>query len=59
MAASTHTIKAIATVMVRHVDRQTIEKIVDELLDIPGNSSFRETIRRLADELRSSVQVKP
>jgi hypothetical protein len=44
--------------MVRHVDRQTIEKIVDELLDIPGNSSFRETIRRLADELRSSVQVK-
>jgi hypothetical protein len=43
--------------MVRHVDRQTIEKIVDELLDIPGNASFRETIRRLADELRSNVKV--
>jgi hypothetical protein len=57
MTAGTHTVKAIAAVMVRHVDRQTIEKIVDELLDIPGNASFRETIRRLADELRSNVKV--
>ena len=31
MTAGTHTVKAIAAVMVRHVDRQTIEKIVDEL----------------------------
>ena len=57
MTAGTHTVKAIAAVMVRHVDRQTIEKIVDELLDIPGNASFRETISRLADELRSNVKV--
>jgi hypothetical protein len=44
----------------RHVDAATLEKIVNELLDVPGNRSFRHAIETLTRELirrvRSRVQ---
>ena len=51
MPASDDTIREIAKALRRHVDAATLEKIVNELLDVPGNRSFRETIEALAREL--------
>jgi hypothetical protein len=35
----------------RHVDRKTLQQVIDDLLDVPGNKSFRERIETLAHEL--------
>lgn len=51
MAASNETVDAIITVLRRHVDAATLQKIVKDLLHVPGNASFRETIRRIALKL--------
>ena len=48
MAASDQTVREVLRVIQRHVDQATLEKIMDELLDVPGNESFRETIQKLA-----------
>ena len=44
MAASDQTVREVLRVIQNHVDQATLEKIMDELLDVPGNESFRETI---------------
>jgi hypothetical protein len=44
-------IREIANALRRHVDAATLEKIVNELLDVPGNRSFRDAIEALAREL--------
>jgi hypothetical protein len=49
--ASNDTIREIAKALRRHVDAATLEKVVNELLDVPGNRSFREAIEALAREL--------
>jgi len=51
MPASNDTIGEIAKALRRHVDAATLEKVVNELLDVPGNRSFREAIEALAREL--------
>ena len=51
MPASSDTIREIAKALRRHVDAATLEKVVNELLDVPGNRSFREAIEALAREL--------
>ena len=51
MTASNDTIREIAKALRRHVDAATLEKIVNELLDVPGNKSCRDTIEALAREL--------
>jgi hypothetical protein len=51
MAASDDTVRDIVNVLRRHVDEATLEKIINELLDVPGNKSFRDTIEMLAREL--------
>ena len=48
MAASDQTVREVLRVIQNHVDEATLEKIMDELLDVPGNESFRETIQKLA-----------
>lgn len=58
MSASHETVeqvyRVVRKVLLRHTtEEQTnivMEKIVDELLEVPGNKSFRETVRRLAGE---------
>jgi hypothetical protein len=37
MAASDDTVRDIVNVLRRHVDEATLEKIINELLDVPGN----------------------
>jgi Trm5-related predicted tRNA methylase len=46
MASSNDAVREIAEILRRHVDHTTLEKIIN------GNKSFRDTIERLADELR-------
>src|SRR5207302_9316036 len=48
---SNDTIREIVKVLRRHVDAATLEKVVNELLDIPGNRDFRSAIEELAREL--------
>ena len=48
---SNDTIREIAKALRLHVDAATLEKIVNELLDVPGNKSFRDAIEALAREL--------
>ena len=52
MAASDQTVREVLRVIQNHVDQATLEKIVDELLDVPGNESFRETIQKLAEAVQ-------
>lgn len=35
----------------KHVERNTLEKIVEELQDVPGDKTFREAIEHLSHEL--------
>ena len=51
MTASNDAIREIAKGVRRHVDAATLEKVVNELLDIPGNRDFRNDIEQLAREL--------
>ena len=51
MPPSNDTTREIAKALRRHVDAPTLEKIVNELLDVPGNKSFRDAIESLAREL--------
>ena len=51
MPPSDDTIRKIAEAFRRHVDAATLEKIINELLDVPGNKSFRDAIETLAREL--------
>lgn len=37
--------------LLRHVDAPTLERVVNELLDVRGNRDFREAIEALAGEL--------
>jgi hypothetical protein len=52
MASSNDAVREIAEILRRHVDHTTLEKIINDLLEVRGNKSFRDTIERLADELR-------
>ena len=51
MSASNDTMREIAKALRHHVDTATLEKVVNELLDVPGNRDFRNAIEELAREL--------
>jgi hypothetical protein len=36
-------VREIAKALRRHVDQQTLEKVINDLLDVPGDKSFRDT----------------
>lgn len=38
-------------VLRKHVDQNTLQRIVDELLDTRGDTTFRDTIEQLAHDL--------
>ena len=52
MAASDKTVEAIAKVILRHVTPEVAERIIGDLLEVPGNQSFRDTIAKLVAELQ-------
>jgi len=56
MTVSNDAIREIGKALRRHVDAATLEMIVNELLDVPGNRSFRDVIEALARELMRSCE---
>jgi hypothetical protein len=48
MVASKDTMKLIYEAVKRHVSDDQMQAIIDDLLTVPGNKSFRDTIERLA-----------
>jgi hypothetical protein len=51
MAASDATVREMAKALRRHVDQQTLEKVINDLLDVPGDKSFRDAVEQLAHDL--------
>jgi hypothetical protein len=49
MTASRDTVEIIYQVVKRHVSEQQLDAILEDLAEVPGNQSFRNTIRRLLD----------
>ena len=52
MAASDRTMEEVAKVIMRHISPETTKRIIDDLLELRGNQSFRETIAKLVAELQ-------
>ncbi len=52
MEVSDSMLRDIMRVVRKHVDQATLDRIVEELLDVPGNKSFRDTVEIIARELR-------
>jgi hypothetical protein len=50
-ATDDDTMREIAKALRRHVGQRTLQQIIDDLLDVPGNKSFRDRIEMLAHEL--------
>jgi hypothetical protein len=50
VSASYSTVEAIYKTVRRHVTKEQMGAIIDDLLQIEGNQSFRETVERLAAE---------
>lgn len=48
MAASKQTVDAIISAIRNSVGDEKLKEIISELLDIPGNASFRNTIEMIA-----------
>ena len=55
MAVSDAAVREIAKVLLKHVDQRTLRKVLDDLLDIRGDRSFRDTIETLAHELQAKL----
>jgi hypothetical protein len=47
MAASQSTIERVLEVIQRHVPKDVALRIVEDLMTVPGNKSFRDTIERM------------
>ena len=56
MVASNDTVQQILNVIQRHVDRPTVKRIVEDLMSVSGNKSFRDTIERMYNSL-DDVQI--
>jgi hypothetical protein len=51
MVASNDTVNLILNIVLRHVTPRAARRIVKDLLSVPGNKSFRDTIEKLHKEL--------
>ena len=51
MVASNDTVKLMLEIIRRHVTENQLRAIIVELMLVPGNSSFRETIKKMRDFL--------
>jgi len=55
MAVSDAAVREIAKVLLKHVDQRTLRKVLDDLLDIRGDRTFRDIIETLAHELNAKL----
>jgi hypothetical protein len=59
MAASNDTVEKILNVVEKHVGSTTILKIFEDLVKVPGNKSFRDTVERLLFRARRRAGLNP
>ena len=52
METSDRAVRDLIRVIRRHVDQPTLDRIVEELLDEPGNKSFRDMVETFARVIR-------
>ena len=52
MAASKSTVERVLEVILKHVPKETALKILEELMTVPGNKSFCDTIERMYNRAR-------
>ena len=52
MAASKSTVERVLEVILKHVPKETALKILEELMTVPGNESFRDAIERIYNRAR-------
>ena len=52
MAASKSTVERVLEVILKYVPKETALKILEELMTVPGNKSFRDTIKRMYNRAR-------
>ena len=57
MPRADDTIREIAKVLRRHVEKRTLERIVNDLLDVPGDRSFRDAIEQIAQKVRDTAAL--
>ena len=51
MDGSKDPMQEIGKVLRKHVDRATLQKVMEDLQEVPGSKSFRDAIERLSHEL--------
>ena len=56
MVASVDTITQVIQVVRKHVSDETMQVIIQELLQVPGNKSFQDTVQRMADLTKSVTE---
>ena len=44
-------VEEIGKALRNHVDRATLQKVIEDLQDVPGSKSFRDAIERLSHEV--------
>ena len=52
MAASKSTVERVLEVILKHVLKEAALKILEELMTVPGNKSFRDNIERMYNRAR-------
>jgi hypothetical protein len=52
MAASKSTVEQVLDVILKHVSKETALKIIEDLMSVPGDKSFRDTIERMHQRAR-------
>jgi hypothetical protein len=58
MVAGQDTVDKIYKVMKRNLNKVQLNCVIQELLTVPGNKSFRDTIQRLQDLHRQEIKRK-
>jgi len=55
MPASDVAVREIARVLLKHVEQRTLRKILEDLIEIRGDKTFRDTIETFAHELKAKL----
>lgn len=58
MTASSDAVRRMADVLLKYLDQPMAEQLMIELQKIEGNSSFKATVLRLADEVLKRRKLK-
>jgi len=54
VASNDTTVRLIYEVLKRHVSDDQMQAIIEDLMNVPGNKSFRDTIERLRDTIKGN-----